>query len=149
MSDLLQAGSEWLEGQRTSFMSRSVTYMRAGLELDLLATIGKTVFRVDLPYGLHERTEARDYLVLAADLILDNEVVLPMAGDRIQEVQGDRVYIYGVMAPGEEPPWRYSDPYRQTLRIHTKLVSTEGIPAEPEFALSMTGSIAVETELEV
>jgi len=34
-------------------------------------------------------------------------------------------FIYEVMAPGNEPPWRYSDPYRRTLRIHTKLIGAE------------------------
>jgi len=33
-----------------------------------------------------------------------------------------------VMAPGKEPAWRYSDPYRKTLRIHTKHVDTEVAP---------------------
>ena len=33
--------------------------------------------------------------------------------------------VYEVMAPGTEPPCRYSDPHGVTLRIHTKLVGTE------------------------
>ena len=28
------------------------------------------------------------------------------------------------MSIGSEPPWRYSDPFRVKLRIHTKLVDT-------------------------
>jgi hypothetical protein len=29
------------------------------------------------------------------------------------------------MAPGGEPVWRWSDPYHQVYRIHTKCVSEE------------------------
>ena len=49
----------------------------------------------------------------------------PQAGDKIAEVLGAELVIYEVMAPGREPCWRYSDPYRITLRIHTKQVDVE------------------------
>jgi hypothetical protein len=47
------------------------------------------------------------------------------SGERHGEADGDQVFVYEVLAPGGEPPWRYSDPYRRTLRIHTKHVGTE------------------------
>jgi hypothetical protein len=50
---------------------------------------------------------------------------LPERGDAIREQQDGKVYVYEVMAPGKEACWRWSDPYRQTLRIHTKQVGTE------------------------
>jgi hypothetical protein len=31
-----------------------------------------------------------------------------------------------VMAPGKEPVWKWTDPFRNMRRIHTKLVATEG-----------------------
>ena len=36
-----------------------------------------------------------------------------------------KVYIYEVNAPGSEPPWRWSDPHRRLLRIHTKQIGIE------------------------
>jgi hypothetical protein len=47
---------------------------------------------------------------------------LPVAGDRIRETVGERVFVYEVLAPGNEPHYRYSDPFRKLLRIHTKYV---------------------------
>jgi len=35
--------------------------------------------------------------------------------------------IYEVMSPGNEPHFRWSDTYRQTLRIHTKHVGQTGV----------------------
>ena len=70
------------------------------------------------------RREVRDYLVATADLILDEQRVLPERGDVIEETDGVAVYRYEVMSLGSEPHWRYSDPYRSLLRIHTKLVAT-------------------------
>jgi len=123
MTDLLAKGSEWLEAERTKHMTRSVTYQRGTESVALAATVGQTIFRIDNGYGVQKHYESRDYLVLAADLPF-----LPKAGDRIRETDGGKVFVYEVMAPGNEPAWRYSDPYRKTLRIHTKLVGTEDAP---------------------
>lgn len=128
MTDLLSKGSEWLESQRTEHMTRLVAYQRGTASVELPATVGRTLFRIDKGYGVQEHYESRDYLVLAGDLILGGAPVLPKAGDRVRETDGGKVFVYEVMAPGNEPAWRYSDPYRQTLRIHTKLVATEDTP---------------------
>lgn len=125
MADLLEWASNWLEDQRTKHATRTVTYRRGVDSVDLPASIGRTEFEIDSGVGVLERTESRDYLVTAADLVLGGWPALPQRGDRIEERAGTTVYIHEVMAPGKEPAWRYSDPYRKTLRIHTKLVSRE------------------------
>jgi hypothetical protein len=126
--DLLAQGSKWLEMQRTKFCTRRVTYRRAASSVEVRATVGKTVFQVDKGYGLQERFEARDYLLLVKDLVLGGQETLPRAGDQVREVQDRKVFVYEVMAPGSEPCWRYSDPFRRTFRIHTKLVAVEDVP---------------------
>jgi len=128
MTDLLAKGSEWLEAERTKHLTRPATYQRGAESVELASTVGQTVFRIDKGYGVHEHYESRDYLVLAVDLILGGAAVLPKAGDRVRETDGGKVFVYEVMAPGNEPAWRYSDPYRRTMRIHTKLVATEDAP---------------------
>ncbi|MEW6199163.1 MAG: hypothetical protein AB1601_10960 [Planctomycetota bacterium] len=125
MVDLLEQGAAWLEDQRTRHMSRTVTYLRGGDSADLPATIGRTEFEQADEYGAIHRTESRDFLVSAAHLVLGDKVVLPQAGDRIRETVGEQIFLYEVMAPGGEPPWRYSDPYRRTLRVHTKFIGME------------------------
>ena len=123
--DLLDRAAGWLADKLRAYASRSVTYARGSSAVAVDAVIGRTVFRIDKGYGLSERIEARDYLVHSTDLVLDATVTLPQAGDRIEETAGGKLYTYEVMAPGGEPCWRFSDPYRKVLRIHTKLVATE------------------------
>jgi len=123
MPDLLEQGASWLENQRTRHMSRTVTYIRGNDGVDLPATIGRTEFEQSDEYGVIHRIESRDFLVRAADLVLGGRAVWPQPGDRIREAVGAQTFVYEVMAPGGEPPWRYSDPYRRTLRIHTKQVA--------------------------
>jgi hypothetical protein len=123
--DLLERGAAWLEAQRTRHLTRTVTYVRAAQRVDVPATLGRTTFEQADEYGGLHRTESRDFLIAAADLILDGQPALPQAGDRIHEADGAAVFVYEVLAPGGEPPWRYSDLYRRTLRVHTKHVATE------------------------
>jgi hypothetical protein len=125
MADRLQQASDWLEEQRTRHASRAVAYARGVQSVELPATIGKTTFEVDDGYGVLVHFESRDFLMLAADLMLGGAPTLPQRGDRIEETQAGQVFVYEVTAPGKEPCWRYSDAYRKTLRIHTKQVATE------------------------
>ena len=116
MTDLLQQSSAWLESQRCRHMTVPVTYRRGEQQVQVLATIGQTVFWIDDGAGGRVRIQSRDYLITAADLVLDETPVLPVRGDQILE----GALTYEVLSPADEPCWRYSDPYRQTLRIHTK-----------------------------
>ena len=75
--------------------------------------------------GLIHRVESRDFLVRTAELDLGAGPILPRAGDQVRETVGTSVFVYEVNAPGGQPPWRYSDPYRRVLRIHTKHIGTE------------------------
>jgi len=125
VTDLLQRASDWLEDQRVRHASRTVVYQRGEQSVEVAATIGKTEFEVDDGHGIVQPVESRDYLILTTELVLGGQPTLPQRGDRVRETEAEQVFVYEVMAPGKEPHWRYSDPYRKTLRIHTKHVETE------------------------
>lgn len=122
MADLLERASNWLQEQRRRYASRTVTYVRGGRSADVLATIGRTTFEVDDGYGVLVRSESRDFLIQAEDLEIDGQRIVPQRGDRIRDAQASAVFVYEVTAPGQEPCWRWSDAYHNTLRIHTKQV---------------------------
>ena len=124
MGDLLAKGAVWLEQQRSKHLASNVTYRRGESTVIVAATIGKTAFEIDDGQGVIQRIESRDFLVLAVDLVLDALTTLPQRGDVIEEPAGNITLLYEVMAPGNEPCWRYSDAHRQSLRIHTKQVGT-------------------------
>jgi hypothetical protein len=125
MPDVLEKGLAWLDDQRHAHMTRTVVYQRGSDAVEIAATIGRTEFEQVDEHGIVHRVQSRDFLVRAADLTLAGTPTLPKAGDRIRETVGAQTFVYEVMAPGNEPPWRYSDPYRTALRIHTKHVATE------------------------
>jgi hypothetical protein len=117
MVDILKNGMSWLESQRDKNLSSLVIYRRGDDTAEVPATIGKTLFRIEDEYGRVVRYESRDFLITASELILNETVVSPERGDEII----DDGFIYEVMAPANEPEWRYSDSFRNTLRIHSKL----------------------------
>jgi hypothetical protein len=125
MTDLLETASAWLENQREQFLSRPVIYRRGSDGIKLPATIGRTVFALDDGAGGVLRTESRDYLIRTALLVLGGAPTLPRRGDQVHEMVGAVVYVYEVMAPGDEPHYRFSDPYRKALRVHTKQIDQE------------------------
>ena len=125
MGDLLDRGSAFLDDQRHKHMSRTVVYQRGAEAKEVLATIGRTEFEQADDAGLIHRVESRDFLVRTADMDLGSGLTLPRAGDQVRETVGTQVFVYEVNAPGGQPPFRYSDPYRRVLRIHTKHIGTE------------------------
>jgi hypothetical protein len=125
MADLLDRGAAFLDAQRHQHLSRLVLYRRGTDEKEVQATIGKTEFEQADDAGLIQRVESRDFLVRTGDLDLGTGPILPRAGDQVRETAGTNVFVYEVNAPGGQPPFRYSDPYRRVLRIHTKHIGTE------------------------
>jgi len=130
MADMLEQGASWLDDQRHQHMTRSVSYARGTSTVEVQATIGRTVFEQadDVGGGIVTKTESRDYLIRTADLVLDGQPTLPKRGDQIRESDGGTTFVYEVLSPGDEPVFRYSDPYRKALRIHTKHIATEARP---------------------
>ena len=125
MADMLQDGVAWLDEMRAAHLSRTVLYARGGASVELAATLGRTEFDVSTAEGLTERFESRDFLVAAAELVLDGQATRPQAGDRVTlGILGQEgvSYVYEVMAPGGRECWRWSDPFQRTIRVYTKLV---------------------------
>jgi hypothetical protein len=97
--------------------STPISYRIAGVPVSSIvsAVPGRTPFVQDDGHGVIVRRESRDYLISAAQV----GAIVPAAGHRI--VEGS--LIYEVTQFGDEPCWRWSDPYRTTLRIHTNRVA--------------------------
>jgi hypothetical protein len=126
MPDLLRTGSDWLAEMLKGHASRLVVYRRGVQQVAVQATVGRTLLKLADEYGgVRMEWTDRDFLIHATDLVLAGNPTLPERGDIIRETQGGKVFVYEVMAPGGEPPWRWSDVYRKVLRIHAKQVGVE------------------------
>jgi hypothetical protein len=121
VGNLLTTGVAFLASQRALHMASSVTYARpsTGHTVSILATVGRSMGTVDTPAGtMRVVSNERDYLITAADLILNGALTVPQRGDRITDAAG----TWEVQPMLGEPCYRFSDPHGVSLRIHTKRV---------------------------
>lgn len=104
-------------------MGRKVIYRRGQQSVEVTASISSTIFEVINDSGFVELVHSRDYLIATEALVLDSATVLPKSGDRIEEVLNGQALTHEVMCPDRSKPcWRFSDPYRRCIRIHTKQI---------------------------
>jgi len=141
---MLQRGQAWLSQKLTQHASRMVTYQRDELSVELSATIDKSEYEQDDGEGIVTRAQVRDFLINTKDLLSSVIGTWPRRGDRIIETDGEITFVYELMSIGNEPPWRYSDPFRIKLRIHTKLVSQESVVGSPEVSATEGTNEAIE-----
>ena len=119
MTDLIASGAAWLSGQLKEHVSQSVT-LRRGVQSTsgISATIGNTTFEAHDEVGSIVQIQSRDYLIEAADYAIAGQATLPRRDDVIVESDGSEFEVL----PIEGVYWRWSDPYRTRLRVHTKQV---------------------------
>lgn len=122
---MLKAGCKWLASQRSAHAGTRVTYSDGDHSIELLAVVAASEFEQAETDGLISRLQTRDYIIEAEALAVAGDQIEPQAGHRIREADGPVVRVFEVVSPGSEPPWRWSDPYHQSLRIHTIAMGTE------------------------
>jgi hypothetical protein len=126
MADLLRLGQEWLANQLKTHASKTVVYARGANQTSVTAIIGRTLLKLEDGYGgVHMQWTDRDFLIPPDELVLAGAQVIPERGDTIREADNGKIYVYEVNVPGSEPTWRWSDPHRRLLRIHTKQIGIE------------------------
>lgn len=108
---MIRTGIDALRTAQLDFLATGATYRRDGETRSVKAVPGRTVFRSVNEYGAWVRTETMDFVIPASELGLE-----PRTGDEIVFDGG----VYEVLAPYDEPVWRWSDPYRKAMRVHTK-----------------------------
>ena len=120
MTNMLEQGSQWLSDQIDHYAASSVLYRRGSLTVPVQAAKGRTTFELTDTSGILITIESRDFLISAASLLLDEMPILPELGDRIIETVGSKLHAYEVSNFGAEQPYRFCDPFRHKLRIHTR-----------------------------
>lgn len=121
MTNLIQDGLEWMASQLSAFASDSVDYARGDSTLsELPAAIGESEHEDGGSDGTLLMVHSVDFIITAADLILNSAVITPKAGDTV--TWESRTYEVRPFGP-ERQTWRFEDQHQVMIRIHTKQVS--------------------------
>lgn len=110
---MIRAALETLRRVQTDVLASDVVYRRGSGDVPLRAVVGRSVFRSQNSSGLWIGTSSHDFIVASDALGFE-----PSPGDIII-FDG---LEYEVLALGGESVWRWSDPHRTAVRIHTKLI---------------------------
>lgn len=114
MSNFLKKGAAWLASKLATKCAEEVLYARGAFEATPKAVIGRTEFNLDDGSGAIDRFETVDFLIRAAEIVLDGAETFPARGDTITHAG----ITYTVDAPPGQEVWQH-DGFRDMLRIHT------------------------------
>jgi hypothetical protein len=111
---------QWLHQQRHEKMSVAVSYQRiaGGSALSLQGTRGRTDNDQGQVGELVTAAVVDDWLFRADDFITGGTFVPPAKRDTVTETATGKVWE--VVELPSEPVWRYSEQYRNAIRVHVK-----------------------------
>ena len=122
---MLSNGAAWLAGQMQTHAAESVTYHRGTSMVTLKAVPGSTSAEQTDAAGMTVGIELRDWIIQAADLVLDGVLTTPQRGDIIKVRRAFATEVFEVLDLGSGPCYRPSDQHGCVLRVHTKPLTPE------------------------
>ncbi len=122
MGNVLQDGILWLSNQMDEHVSIDIVYQRNADLIPLKATKGRSLFEQVDANNMVIGVESRDFLVSSSNLMLHSQRIEPIEGDQIIESVGSETWLYEVTAFINDQCFRYCDPFRLRMRIHTKFI---------------------------
>lgn len=97
-----------------------IVYRRQTESAELVGVLGVTLHDVADAQGVLTTWESQDVLVEASQLVLGGTKTKPREGDEIHlTLEGEAIRLCVQFPDGGRPPFKYSDAYRQLMRIHT------------------------------
>ena len=122
--NLFEHGFRALTSKLVRHGSVDAVYGRGDEEVNVKATIGSKLLKVDDGMGgLKIQWTDLDFLIPVSDLVLPYlGPIRPQREDMIYLIMPYDVQSFQVYPFGSEPEWRYTDPFENLYRIHTKYV---------------------------
>jgi hypothetical protein len=102
----------------------TVSYQVGSLTVAWQVLIGRSSYQASDREGVIEERDCRDFCGIAADLTIAGQPVIPQRGHRIIEPTPAGSDTYNLLPLESDKPYRYMDPGRLLLRVHTKRILT-------------------------
>lgn len=111
--------ADWLARQRDAHAGMPAVYRRGDAWCTLRAAPGRTRYETATTDGATIEVARDDWLLQAADLVLDGVLAEPRRGDRLEVLWPDGTErTYEVLPVAEGQQCFSLDPHRVTYRIH-------------------------------
>lgn len=107
------------------FTGQTVTYQRGTAFCNLPCEVGRSDWVSEPEEGLAQTLQSTDFIVVAEQLTLSGSRATPATGDRVLRQLNGATEVYEVVPPADgEQCYRYNDPGKVIMRIHSKLIQT-------------------------
>lgn len=128
--NLLANGASWLAERMESENSQPVTYCRGSKSVTINASFARTEFSVSDQDAILHEIHSHDFIFRFDEMLFGSDFFDPVAGDRILVELNDRTRVYevteyGHSADGTALIFRWCDPYKKQIRVHTRFVREE------------------------
>jgi len=127
--NVLRTGLAWLTQQMQTNVSEAISYARQYAYVDTRATLGKKLLKLDDGNGGFQiQWTDMDFLIASAGFTFDDiNLIVPQPGDQIfLTLAGDIVVQeFEVCQYGNDPCYRWADPFQSMYRIHAKYIGQE------------------------
>jgi hypothetical protein len=116
---MLKDGAEFLSDQLHASASEPVVYVRGDDEVDLSAIIGRMEGAGQDTDGYTTDGDQVDFIIAAADLVIDAAAVEPEIGDYIKHTRDGVEYKYTLARDELDRLYRRCDEHGFDIRVHT------------------------------
>ena len=118
---------KWTNKVRNLTALINIRLIRGGVGRNTVATPDETVFVYGNRNNIMVRKEVRDFIINVEDYRTGATAFEPERDDIIEEIEGNKKYIYKVLPTNNEPVFKFTGAYRFSYRVHTKLIDEEDI----------------------
>lgn len=116
--NMMSNGSAWLSEKLQAHTSQPAFYQRGQQSVEIQVTVGESEFTRQRSDDINNEQRVVDFLFPASGI--HSVFHEPNAGDYIETEYLGEKRLFEILSPGgEEPAWRYSDPHRNMVRVHT------------------------------
>lgn len=121
---LLSRGVSWFGTNIKSAAGRSIVYRRGSGSGGLTAAGAMHMYEVQGSDGISTEVHVFDWTIVAADLIVNGEMITPRRGDQIHETLGTKTVIWEVLDISDtRPAVEWLDSAGSLFLVHTKQVA--------------------------
>lgn len=118
MANLLKQGQALIAATLKSHGSETVTYRRGANSVSIAASVGRPDMTLGPEFGGgHLRMNTKEFVITAADLVINGVAVSPATGDMIDVAEGEATNRYRVGPDGGLPEFENADAFGIMLRI--------------------------------
>lgn len=120
MPGFLENAASWLDDTLAESDGETVSYSDGNNSISVTAVSGMTPVGMELGDGTIQTWLSHDFFIASEDLAVSGVEFEPAVGHHIKKTIRGREVTFRVTQASDGRCFRFTDPTRETMRVHTK-----------------------------